>query len=55
MRQLQNMNIGDWLVLLCIVIYFGITVSYLCSRQWWKAAYYFFAAMLNVSVLAMKS
>lgn len=54
-KYAYSMNVGDWMVILCIGIYLGITISYLYSKLWWKAVYYFAAAVLNISVLAMKS
>lgn len=48
------MNPPAWIVkllpTLLIVVMIGAGLVYLLARQWWRAAYWFSGAMLNIAV-----
>jgi hypothetical protein len=47
-------NAANWKVYVLptalILLMAGAGIVYLCARQWWRAAYWFSGAMLNVAV-----
>jgi hypothetical protein len=49
------MTLGDRIAALCIVLYLVGTIAYWCNREWWKGTYYLAAAVLNISIIMMKS
>jgi hypothetical protein len=55
MQLLHSLSWGDRIAWISILLYVAAMVAYLCGRQWWKATYFFAAALINVSVMMMKS